>query len=94
MWAAMVQEPLAQIPWNHHIALLEKLHVSADRLWYASQAAQRGWSHNILVLQIRARAHERHGKAITNFKATLPPTDSDLAATQEKPDPGVGGCFS
>ena len=39
-----------------------------------------GWSHNILALQIHGRAHERQGKAITNFCDTLPPAESDLAA--------------
>ena len=76
----IVQEPLARIPWFHHIALLEKLQTAEDRLWYARQSAASGWSHNILAHQIEARAHHRHGKALTNFKATLPPTDSDMAA--------------
>jgi len=76
----IVQEPLARIPWFHHIALLEKLQTAEDRLWYARQSAASGWSHNILADQIEARAHSRHGKALTNFKATLPPTDSDMAA--------------
>jgi predicted nuclease of restriction endonuclease-like (RecB) superfamily len=56
---AFVQEGLAQIPWYHHIALLEKLDNPAERLWYASQTKAHGWSHNILVLQIQGRAHER-----------------------------------
>lgn len=77
---AIVQEALAQIPWYHHIALLEKLDDPAERLWYARQAIEHGWSHNILALQIDARAHERHGRAITNFRDTLPPAESDLAA--------------
>ena len=77
---AIVQELLAQMPWYHHIALLEKLEDPAKRLWYARQAIEQGWSHNILVLQIQGRAHERQGKALTNFAATLPPGDSDLAA--------------
>ncbi len=77
---AIVQEALAQIPWYHHIALMEKCRTAAERLWYARQSADQGWSHNILSLQIDARAHARHGKALTNFKATLPPADSDLAA--------------
>ena len=77
---AIVQGALAQIPWYHHIALLEKLDGPAERLWYARQAMEHGWSHNILVLQIDGRARQRQGKAITNFKATLPPADSDLAA--------------
>jgi predicted nuclease of restriction endonuclease-like (RecB) superfamily len=76
----IVQEPLAQIPWSHQIALLEKLSSDAERLWYARQSAKFGWSHNVLALQIEHRAHQRHARAITNFKATLPPADSDMAA--------------
>jgi predicted nuclease of restriction endonuclease-like (RecB) superfamily len=76
---AIVQEPLAQIPWSHQIALLEKLSSTDERLWYARQSAKAGWSHNILALQIEHRARQRHGKALTNFKATLPPADSDMA---------------
>lgn len=76
---AIVQEPLAQLPWYHHIALLEKLDTAGERLWYARRSAVHGWSHNILSLQIEGRAHEREGRAITNFSATLPPEESDLA---------------
>lgn len=76
---SVVQDPLAQIPWYHHIALLEKLDDPADRLWYARQASENGWSHNILVLQIESGAHTRQGKALTNFETALPPGDSDLA---------------
>ena len=46
----------------------------------ASESIKHGWSRSILELQIDGRAHERHGKALTNFKATLPPADSDMAA--------------
>jgi predicted nuclease of restriction endonuclease-like (RecB) superfamily len=77
---AIVQEPLARIPWFHHIALMEKCSTPEVRLWYARRSAEQGWSHNILALQIDARAHARHGKALTNFKSTLPPADSDMAA--------------
>jgi len=75
----IVQEPLAQLTWYHNLALLEKLTKNKDRLWYARQVLTNGWSHNILVLQIENHAHERQGKAITNFPATLPPADSDMA---------------
>ena len=76
----IVQEALAQIPWYHHIALLEKLDDPIARRWYARQAMEHGWSHNIMVLQIDGRARERQGKAISNFHDTLPPAESDLAA--------------
>ena len=75
----MVQRVVAQLPWRQNIALLERLGDEKTRLWYAEQTLQHGWSQPILCLQIDGRAHERHGKALTNFKATLPPADSDMA---------------
>jgi len=77
---SIVQEPLARIPWYHHIALMEKCRTPTERLWYARQSAEQGWSHSILAIQIESRVHERQGKAVTNFAATLPPARSDLAA--------------
>lgn len=41
---AIVQEPLAQIPWSHQLALLEKVAEAEQRLWYAKQSAASGWS--------------------------------------------------
>lgn len=76
---AIVQAPLAQLPWYHHLALLDKLTNPADRLWYAAKTVEHGWSRNVLALQIEAGLHLRQGKAVTNFKTTLPPAQSDLA---------------
>ena len=75
----IVQAPLAQLPWYHHLALLDKLDSPTDRLWYAAKAVEHGWSRNVLALQIQAGLHKRQGKAVTNFKKTLPPSQSDLA---------------
>jgi predicted nuclease of restriction endonuclease-like (RecB) superfamily len=49
--SAIVQAPLAQLPWYHQIALLEKLSTATDRLAYASAAVENGWSRNVLVLR-------------------------------------------
>lgn len=76
----IVQEVLAQITWYHNIALLEKVADPQVRLWYTRKAREEGWSRNVLVMQIESGLHDRQGKAITNFPATLPPADSDLAA--------------
>ncbi len=76
----IVQEVLARITWYHNLALLEKLDDPDARLWYARQTLEQGWSRNVLAVQIESRLHARQGKAITNFKAALPPADSDLAA--------------
>ncbi len=75
----VVQGPLAQLPWYHQLALLEKLRDPEQRLWYAAAAIDQGWSRAILAYQIETRLHERSGQAVTNFAATLPPGDSDLA---------------
>lgn len=67
------------LPWSHNVVLIQKIKDHATRLWYARQAAQHGWSRNILALQIDSALHERQGKAVTNFAQTLPPPQSDLA---------------
>ncbi|MEU4605010.1 PDDEXK nuclease domain-containing protein [Kribbella sp. NPDC023972] len=80
-WAieAIVQAPLAQLPWYHHLALLAKLDDAELRLWYAAAAVDRGWSRDVLALHIESRFHERSGKAVTNFATALPAEESDLA---------------
>ncbi len=75
----MVQGVLAQLPWYHHLALLDKLPEAAHRRWYAAKAIENNWSRNVLVMQIESRLMERSGAAITNFEARLPQPHSDLA---------------
>jgi len=72
--------PVVQLPWAHNVILIEKIKDLSTRLWYARQALEHGWSRDVLSFQIESQAHERHGKAVTNFKHTLPPPQSDLAA--------------
>lgn len=75
----IVQEALAQLPWSHQIALLEKLKTKAERLAYAAAAVEHGWSRGILVIQIESGYLKRLGKASNNFARTLSPAQSDLA---------------
>lgn len=75
----VVQRSVAQLPWRHQIALIDKLDSSDLRLWYGATALDEGWSRDVLALQIERRLHERAGKAISNFRQTLPEPDSDLA---------------
>lgn len=77
--AEFVQAVLAQLPWYHQLALLDKLPDAETRRWYAAQAIEHNWSRNILVMQIETRLLERTGKAVTNFDASLPKPQSDLA---------------
>ncbi len=75
----IVQRVVAQLPWRQNIALIERLDNRETRLWYAKQTIRNGWSQPILCMQIDNRLHERQGKALHNFEAVLPPSDSDLA---------------
>ena len=70
---------VAQLPWGHNIAILEKLQSNAQRLWYIQQTIENGWSRASLVMWIESDLYSRQGKAVTNFKATLPEPYSDLA---------------
>ena len=45
----IVQEPLGQLPWYHHLTLLDKLSDNKDRLAYARLALENGWSRNVMV---------------------------------------------
>lgn len=83
---AIVQEALAQITWYHNLTLLEKLDNADDRLWYAVQTVENGWSRNILMMQIKSQLHRRAGRSINNFPSVLPSPESDLA-TQAFKDP-------
>lgn len=67
--AEFVQGVLAQLPWYHQLALLDKLADSESRRWYAVKAIEHNWSRNILVMQIETRLLERSGTAVTNFDA-------------------------
>ncbi|HWK62108.1 MAG TPA: PDDEXK nuclease domain-containing protein [Eoetvoesiella sp.] len=74
-----VQAVLAQLPWYHQLALLDKLQTTEERQWYATQALENGWSRNVLVIQIESGLRQRTGAAITNFSQHLPRPQSDLA---------------
>lgn len=74
-----VQGVLAQLPWYHQLALLDKLKTEDERRWYAAKAIQHSWSRNVLVIQIETRLRERSGQAVTNFAERLPAPLSDLA---------------
>ena len=75
----IVQQAVGQLPWGHNLVLLSQLKDPAQRLAYAESAIQHGWSRNVLNIHIETRLLERSGTAVTNFSATLPAPQSDLA---------------
>jgi predicted nuclease of restriction endonuclease-like (RecB) superfamily len=77
--AEFVQQPAAQLPWFHLCTLLDKVKDPGQRTWYAGKSLEHGWSRQVLTMQIETAAYTRAGSAVTNFRETLPPQQSDLA---------------
>jgi predicted nuclease of restriction endonuclease-like (RecB) superfamily len=77
--AQFIDSTLWSIPWFHHILLIEKIKDVDHRLWYMQQTLVNGWSRNILLTMIQSQAHQRQGRAVTNFEERLPAPQSDLA---------------
>jgi predicted nuclease of restriction endonuclease-like (RecB) superfamily len=76
---AILQQAVAKLPWGHNVRILDRVKNSEERLWYVERAIEYGWSRNILVMQIESGLYRRQGRAATNFHATLPKPQSDLA---------------
>lgn len=84
----IVQRTVAQIPWRSNITLLDKLKDPKLRLWYAKKTIENGFGKDMLVFQIESQLHLRTANTVSNFKNSLPATDSDLAVQSFK-DPYI-----
>jgi predicted nuclease of restriction endonuclease-like (RecB) superfamily len=69
-----LQQLVAEIPWGHHIMIIEKLTDPAARLYYLRATARFGWSRNVLLNQIKAGTYERAviEKKTHNFPLAMP----------------------
>ena len=72
------QQPAAQLPWFHIVAILTKTQ-TADRAWYAAHTVAEGWSRLTLEQNIKNQMHKRQGTAVSNFAKRLPMPQSALA---------------
>lgn len=86
----IVQAPLAQITWYHHITLMDKTKEPTEHIWYAEQAAKNGWSRNVLVHQLESGLYQRQAltEKVSNFELRLPSLQSELAIQTMK-DPYI-----
>ena len=83
-------EPLIfSVPWGHHKLLIDKFLKAPEKvMFYVQKTVENNWSRTVLDWQIDSNLYERQGKAISNFKRTLPTPQSDLAQQMTK-DPYV-----
>jgi len=72
-------QQIRRIPWGHIKLLIGKIKENKEAKFYIYQTIENGWSRDVLALQIKSNLFKRQGKAVTNFKKTLPGPQSDLA---------------
>ena len=86
--ARLIHQDFFAIPWGHHILIMQRCKDMNMALFYIQQTIENNWSRTVLDWQIDSNLYERQGKAISNFKRTLPTPQSDLAQQITK-DPYV-----
>ena len=74
----ILQQLVGELPWGHNLVILNKIKDFNEIEFYLKKSIQFGWSRAVLEHQIENQLYERQGKSITNFKKTLPDTNSDL----------------
>lgn len=88
-FGTMTLGQLCSIPWDHHRRIIDKCNGNADKaLFYVKKTLDNGWSRSSLLNMLDSGLYEREGKAETNFRAALPPTQSDMAQQLTK-DPYI-----
>jgi predicted nuclease of restriction endonuclease-like (RecB) superfamily len=70
---------VGQIPWGHNLKIISKIKNKEEALFYVQKTIENNWSRAVLTHQIEGNLFGREGKAITNFKSSLPEAQSDLA---------------
>jgi predicted nuclease of restriction endonuclease-like (RecB) superfamily len=89
--AGFLRQVVAEIPWGHHLQILNKVETPAARLFYLRATAKLGWSRNVLLNQIKAKAYERslaEGKT-HNFPTVLPEYLAEQAEEALNPIPTI-----
>ncbi|MCF0183264.1 MAG: DUF1016 family protein [Bacteroidaceae bacterium] len=71
---------LCSIPWFHHQRIIDKCKGDVDKaIFYVCNTIQYNWGRDMLLNFLGSNLYEREGKAINNFRTTLPAVQGDLA---------------
>lgn len=72
-------ELFGKIPWRHHVQIFSHCNSLDEAIFYVNKVVEEGWSRSWLEDQIAAKLFHSQGSAITNFRQTLPSSQSQLA---------------
>ena len=71
----ILRQLVAEIPWGHHLLILNKINDPMEALFYIRQTIEHNWSRNMLTFHIEQKLFSRQGMGMSNFKETLPTPD-------------------
>ena len=73
-------ELLFAIPWSHHQKIIDKVQGDGKKaMFFVRKTWENQWGRGVLLNFLETDLYERQGKALSNFTATLPAVESDLA---------------
>ena len=73
-------EALFSIPWTHHQKIIDKVKGDSQKaLFFVHKTLENNWGRGVLMNFLSTDLYERQGAALTNFAATLPKVEGDLA---------------
>ena len=68
-----LQQLVGEIPWGHNILIMQRVKEESARRYYLEATARLGWTRNVLLNQVKARAYEVSLQDKShNFAAVLP----------------------
>ena len=73
------------IPWSHNRLIIDSCHDDREKaLFFVHKTLENNWSRAVLMNFLDTDLYSREGKAISNFAASLPKPQSDLAQAMTK----------
>ena len=73
-------DELFSIPWGHHIQIISRCGAAREKArFYVRKCQEFNWSRSVLMNFLDTGLYEREGKAVTNFRASLPLPQGELA---------------
>jgi predicted nuclease of restriction endonuclease-like (RecB) superfamily len=83
---AILQPLVGEISWTKHILILTKCKDTQERRFYILATKRFGWTKNVLLHQIEAKAFENYLLGQSNYEQTLPETIKQQAVLALRDD--------
>lgn len=82
----ILQPLVAEISWTKHICIMERCKDTQERRFYILATKRFGWTKNVLLHQIEAKAFENYLLGQSNYDQTLPDTIKQQAVLALRDD--------